>query len=219
MDFPDPTHLEPPTTGPMPSIGPVRRSALRRAARALGVVLACSALAASTPLGAEERHRRRGDAAARDLGLRASFGVLQVETTLRLDAVRPGELFAGPRARAIAEPSWRPDLGAGALRLDTHVVRTIPAVWRMRVEDPAEAAALSVRCEIATDSGRTGVLSHVQDPHSIIHVWVRPLASPSVTAGAGEALIEGGVVLEMDVRDVRTAGLHSGTLTVTVEHY
>jgi hypothetical protein len=200
-------------------IGPVRRFGASRGAPARGVasglVLLCALVG---PAGATERERRIRDT-GRDLGLRSSFNALQVETSLRLDAVRPGELLAGPSARAIAEPSWRPDLGAGAFRIDTHVVRTIPAVWRMRVEDPASAAALSVRCEIAAEGGTSGVLAHALDPRSIIHVWVRPLAAPSITAGAGEALIEGGVVLEMDVRDVRTAGLHSGTLTVTVEHY
>jgi len=154
------------------------------------------------------------------LDSRARVGVLQVEPSFDLDGVLPGELLARGGTAAIPEATWRPDLVPSAgFEFETQVVRSIPTVWSMRLDDLDSIAELDVRCDVTGADGQAGALTNTTDPASMIRVWVRPLA-PRVVAGAtADVIVEGGVVLDMDLRDVRTAGPHVGTLTVTVEHF
>jgi len=151
---------------------------------------------------------------------RSRVGSLQVQPSFDLDGVLPGELLTGGGTRAIPQAVWRPDtVSSAGFDFDTQVVRSIPTVWSMRLDDLDSVSELNVRCDVTGADGQAGALTNAADPSSVIRVWVRPL-TPRVLAGAAEdVLVEGGVLLDMDLRDVRTAGPHSGTLTVTVEHF
>lgn len=198
-------------------IGPFRDSTARSLRTVVPCWIALSALAGVAPA-------QVGGLGPRDVELRLDpaprVGVLRVEPSFDLDGVVPGELLAAGGARAIPAASWQPDLRAGAgFELDTHVVRSIPAVWSMRLPALDSLAELDVRCEIAGHDGQAGALTHPADSRSIIRVWVRSIAPQVVTGASGDVLVEGGVMLDMDLRDVRSAGPHTGTLTVTVEHF
>jgi hypothetical protein len=218
MVFPDSTpHLEAPSKGPAPhGAGPLGAFG----SRAL-VPLCLLALAMAAGEAAERGGR--GSLLEREFGARPDArepsGVLDVERSVHLEGVMPAELLAAGAARAIAAGAYAPEVAASAFELDAHVVRSVPAVWRMRLDDAQAVAELDVRCEIVAEGGQSNVLTNPDDPASVIHVWARPLA-PQVLSGAVEgALVEGGVLLDLDLRGVRTAGPHTGTLTVTVERY
>ena len=216
MVFPDSTpHLEARSTGPTPhGAGPLDSRG------ALLVPLLLLALAAG--IEAAERGGR-GDLLERELASRPDArepaGALELERHVHLESVLPSELMAAGGARAIAAGAYAPQAPSSAFELDSHVVRSLPAVWRMHLGDAQALGELDVRCEITADGGRPDVLTHADDPSSVIHVWARPLAPQLVPGAADGALVEGGVLLDLDLRGVRTAGPHTGTLTVTVERY
>ena len=216
MVFPDSTpHLEARSKGPAPQgTGPL-------GALALLALLPLCLLGPAAAVGAAERGGR-GSLLERELGSRPDArepsGALEIERSVHLERVLPAELMATGGARAIAAGAYTP-VAASAFELDSHVVRSVPAVWRMHLDDPQAVAELDVRCEVVAQGGQPNVLTSPDDPASVIHVWARALA-PQVLSAAGEgALVEGGVLLDLDLRSVRTAGPHTGTLTVTVERY
>jgi hypothetical protein len=147
------------------------------------------------------------------------FGVLQLSPVVEIDRVGPGELLeGGGRAEPIGR--WVPGGATPAmLDLDTRIVRRVPSLWRMRVATPEALQDVNVRYRLTAPDGTQGMLVNENDPTSIVRVRLESMPPVIGESGFEGLIVEGGVTLEMDFRDVRTAGSHSGVLTVTVEQF
>jgi hypothetical protein len=149
-----------------------------------------------------------------------SVGVLELAPRLEILRVRPGEILGGSTARAVEMGRWSRDgLSMASFEIDTHLVRTLPDVWRMRVADLDSIYATNVRYTLSALDGTANALTNLDNPTSVIHASITPLAPRPVDGTLDSVMLEGGLVLDLDLRDVRTAGVHAGTLTVTLENY
>jgi len=149
-----------------------------------------------------------------------AVGVLELAQQLEIGRVRPGEILAGGSAQAIAMGNWTRDgLSAAMFESEPRLVRTLPVVWRMRVRDIDSIDATNVRYELASPDGTANALTSVQNPASVIHASISPLAPRAVDGTLDYVTLEGGLILNLDLRDVHSAGVHVGTLTVTLESY
>jgi len=187
--------------------------------RALPLGLLSLVLLSAQAAGAErEPHGFHGLPEPSRLG--RDVGVIQVERSIRLDAVHPSELLLAAGDQAISMGTWRsggrvPDQRMGDLR----IVRNVPLVWRMRVPDEELVGALGVRYEITSPDGQANTLSAPDGSDSAIRMILRSMPPVVVTRDRDGALVEGGVTLYLDLEQVRSAGTYSGTLTVTIDHF
>jgi hypothetical protein len=142
--------------------------------------------------------------------------VVQVEPRLELPAVHVAELMTAGRS-AVALGGWtgRADaFGVEAPR--TRVVRRLPALWRLRLEPGQEPGRLGVQYEILTPDGRPDRLATPGRDDSEVRVALRPIPPLVVSVDDQGTVVEGGVVLELDLDAVRAAGRYGGTLQVTL---
>ena len=98
----------------------------------------------------------------------------------------------------------------------TQIVRRLPAVWRLRLPDGQFPDQLDVQYEITGPDGRSGRLVSDGGTQSEVRVQLRAIPPAIVSQGLDGAVVEGGLVLYMDLESVRAAGRYSGTLTVTL---
>jgi hypothetical protein len=147
------------------------------------------------------------------------FGVLEVARSIDVERVGASEVIGSPSG-ARSSGHYRPGgFATVGLDLDTRVMRTIPAVWRLRVARVDDLQRMNVRCELQTLDGRRNLLSHESDPGSFVQARIDPTPPRILETGDETTLIEGGVTLQMDLRNVRASGSHTGILTVTVEYF
>ena len=86
----------------------------------------------------------------------------------------------------------------------------------MRLAEGQELHRLDVQYEISSHDGRPDRLVSAENEESEVRVELRPIPPLVVPdAGAGP-LVEGGLVLYVDLESVRSAGRYTGTLTVTL---
>lgn len=195
-----------------------RPRVVRTPALLLCLILAGGFLAADC-FGQDEGRGRSRDLLS-DIRPGQSVGVLELAPHLEIGRVAPGEILGGGSSQAIAMGSWTRD-GAtpAAFEIETRLVRTMPAVWRMRVREFDSTYATSVRYELTSPDGRVNALTSIEDPSSVIQALVSPLPPLVVDGDIDYLTIEGGLLLNLDLQDVRSSGAHVGTLTVTVENY
>ena len=192
-----------------------------RVVHALALLLCLPLVTGAIPESRAEDARRGG---LRDLLPRFesgdTIGVLELAPRLEIGRVMPEEILAGGLGHAIAMGHWTDGgVSAAAFEIDTRLVRTLPVVWRMRVQDLELIQATNVRYQLAALDGTANALTSIDDPASVIHALVTPLAPRAVDGTLDYMTLEGGLVLDLDLRDVRTSGVHVGTLTVTLESY
>jgi hypothetical protein len=169
---------------------------------------------------AQEEDRRETRDLLADIRPGQTVGVLELAPHLEIGRVAPGEILAGGSGQAIAAGNWtRGGASAESFEIETRLVRTMPAVWRMRVRDFDSTHATSVRCELTSPDGRVNTLTSIDDPSSVIQALVSPLPPLVVDGDLDYLTIEGGLLLNLDLQSVRTSGAHVGTLTVTLENY
>jgi hypothetical protein len=89
----------------------------------------------------------------------------------------------------------------------------------MRVRDEHEAYELNVRYELTSPDGRTDRLGPADGSNSEVRTTVRPLPPTIVAVDDAGAVVEGGMVLYLELDSVRRAGSYSGMLTVTLDHF
>jgi hypothetical protein len=143
-------------------------------------------------------------------------GVLLLESRISLPRVTPAELLpAGRNAVSLGRWSGRAaDFDGDGVR--TRIVRRLPTVWRMRLAEGQEPHRLDVQYEISSLDGRPDRLVSADGGASEVRVELRPIP-PLVVPDAGEGtVVEGGLVLYVDLESVRSAGRYTGTLTVTL---
>ena len=104
-------------------------------------------------------------------------------------------------------------------RVETEIVRSVGSVWRMRLPDEPSLHTLDVRYEVVGNDGRHHVLTAENDIESTIGVRVQPVPPAVVRSDLESTIIEGGLILYLDLAGVRTAGRYSGTITVTLDHF
>lgn len=144
-------------------------------------------------------------------------GVLQLESRLSLPRVTLAELLPSER-NAVSLGRWS---GRG-LTVDsgssvrTQIVRRLPTVWRVRLAEGQDPYRLDVQYEISSLDGRPDRLGSAENGESEVRVELRPIP-PIVVPDAGDGpVVEGGLVLYVDLESVRSAGRYTGTLTVTL---
>lgn len=192
-----------------------RRSPFPGAAALLVAALLGSPVAADPPGGAAFR----ADAGA------LPGGGLAMEPRLTLAAIHPRELsesasvaFSGgaaPLSSAFA--GFDAPLPRREPELRTVVEREIPELWQLRISSEAVPELLDVRYDVVSARGRPDRLSH-REAESEIRVRVVPIRPRVVRRDGDGAIVEGGVVLELDVAAARVAGTYLGTITATVEN-
>ena len=203
----------------------MRRSLVRQRARLLAqfsVAVRCLTsiliLISAVTLAAPDReplHSR-----PQRLILDGRVGVIQIQPAIRLRNVELAEILAGARYQALSAGSWSRGASPAASRqVEPNIVRTIPAVWRMRVRDEHEAYELNVRNVLPSPAGRVDRLGRAAGSSSEIRTTVRSLPPTVVAVDDAGAVIEGGMVLYLELDSVRRAGSYSGTLTVTLDHF
>jgi hypothetical protein len=143
-------------------------------------------------------------------------GVLQVGPRISLLPVGPAELVPDGQ-RSVALGTWRGGFdsfeGAGAA---TSISRRVPTVWRMRLADAQDLGRVDVQYEVTDTKGRPGRLASAGATGSEVRVELRPIPPLVVSDDADGIVIEGGLVLHVDLESVRSAGRYEGTLTVTL---
>jgi hypothetical protein len=86
----------------------------------------------------------------------------------------------------------------------------------MRLTEGQEPHRLDVQYEISSHDGRPDRLVSADGEESEVRVELRPIP-PLVVPDAGDGtVVEGGLVLYVDLESVRSAGRYTGTLTVTL---
>jgi hypothetical protein len=184
----------------------------------IGSALSIAILVWAATLAASEREPLRSR--PQRLILDRRVGVIQIQPTIQLQNVQLVEILDGTRYQSIAAGSWSRGASPTATRqVEPHIVRTIPAVWRMRVRDEHEAYELNVRYELTSPDGRADRLGPADGSNSEVRTTVRPLPPTIVAVDDAGAVVEGGMVLYLELDSVRRAGSYSGMLTVTLDHF
>jgi len=147
-------------------------------------------------------------------------GVISIVPEVRLLPVAASEMFAGGGDRALDAGTWRPGaFEIDASRLESRIVREIPAIWSMRVRDEEELHSFDVHYRIVASDGSPDRMRLNDRSDSEIRATLEPLTPAVVLRDDDSVVIEGGAILVLDLQSVRTAGRYTGTLTVTVNHY
>ncbi len=135
--------------------------------------------------------------------------------------VSEGTLVVGSGSRSSSQSPFT------SARLATSVVRRLPDLWQLHLAPDARLRDLQVSYELVSSQGQQDRLSHSQRPDLEVHTRVWPLAPTILQRDAERRLdsdmptqagtiVQGGVVLEMEVESVQAAGTYQGTLTVTL---
>jgi hypothetical protein len=143
-------------------------------------------------------------------------GELRIESRISLEGVSLRELLpAGRRANSLGK--WNGGFASfDHAEIRTQIVRRLPTVWRLRLAEDQDLYRLDVQYEIGTRDGRPGRLASTDMEGSEVKVELRPIP-PLVVSDTGDGqVVEGGVVLHLDLESVRSAGQYTGTLTITL---
>ncbi len=158
--------------------------------------------------------------------LRGEPGQIVVEPRITLEAIRHPELVGG---LTTTTSTTRPAVVIGDRGLlvepagllfslpSRRIVREVPAVWRMELPAGVDPRDLVVSYELVASSGRRDRLSQPGEPDSELGIRLRSTGPIEVESAGDEVVVEGGVVLELDLTAARFAGDHSGTLVVRVD--
>jgi hypothetical protein len=135
---------------------------------------------------------------------------------LRVEPVRSRELLGGRSLHPIVfhGEAMPQDVG-----LVTSFQRELPHLWELHVPLTKTAPSVQVVYELIGDDGRRDLLTHRRDGDSQIFVEVEPLPQRVLAGPPGEMVLEGGVVLHLDVQKARFSGEYGGTLVISVNRF
>jgi hypothetical protein len=202
--------------GPTPrGAGPFRVLVAGFVLLALLLLAQGSATAEPVP---EPRDRSAPPTFLADFDLRV--GAVRVARTVELEAIQATELLADHAYLALSSGTYTPGgFGAGAPGFEARIVRTIPALWWMRLRDESDLDTLDVRLNLSANDGGRDRLAHDRDEDSQIRVELRPLDPVVAIDDDDSVVVEGGALLILDLTGVRSAGTYNGTLTITVDRF
>lgn len=157
--------------------------------------------------------------------LRGEPGEVVVEPRIDLAPIRHPELAGGlTTTAATSRPAVA--LGDRGLRVEPtgllfslpsrRVIREVAALWRMELPAGVDPRDLEITYELVARSGRRDRLSQPGEADSEIGIRMRRTGPIEIDGPGGRAMVEGGVVLELDLTATRFAGNYAGTLEVTV---
>jgi hypothetical protein len=95
----------------------------------------------------------------------------------------------------------------------------MPAVWRLETGPDVDPSTMDVRYHLLSAAGGGSCISHERDARSALCVTVLPLRPRVISRDERRTLIEGGVRLEIDLREATRAGRYSGTLAYSISVY
>lgn len=182
-----------------------RRPAYQPAAAAAFLVVACCVV---PPAAAAAEAPRRGSARL----------VPAAPGTVHLPPVHSFEIARGASEQAVAIPGRAPGPPAGP-DLSWVVQRQLPRLWSTTLSDRENLADLRVSIEVVSPDGRRGAISHEDSGTVAARVAATPTVAREALATGGTRIVEGGGVLEFDLREVRRAGRYRGTLVITIERF
>jgi hypothetical protein len=131
-----------------------------------------------------------------------------------VEPIRAAELVGRRAAEPVVFDGFRiPGLPGGTLTR-----RQLPRLWQVRIPAAAQqaGAAYDIRYEVRGANGQPDRFSLVDYPQETIPVQVESLGTVYGRHPSGDTLIEGGVLLHLDLEGVRWAGDYRGTLIITV---
>ncbi len=183
---------------------PRRRPALVPAAAAAFLVVASTVVVSG--------------ARAADPPRRGSVRHQPVASTISLPPIHSFEIAHGASEQAVAIPGRGapPPLGPD---LAWVVRREIPRLWSTTMGDREDLADLRVSIEVVSADGRPGAVSHEDSGAVTARAAATPTVGREALATGGTRIVEGGGVLEFDLREVRRAGRYRGTLVITIERF
>jgi len=180
------------------------------------VMLLVSIVVAAGPRGSLASFNR----ARQTFGQGRSCGIFTIKPRLRLDPVTVKELTGCDSKQALSGGDFRfGDGGFHLLDLRSMVTRSVPGLWRLRMPPDARLYALDVSYELVGANGRSSRLCNLDKSESEIKVIIDEIPPRVVGREAHSTLIEGGMVMHLQLEAVRSAGTYSGTLTVVVNHF
>ncbi len=182
----------------------------------VAVMIFVSAMALAGPRGSLSPFNR----ARQGFRQGAIAGVFSIKPRVLLDPITAMELTGagGQMALSGGELSF----GGGKfneLELRRSVKRGVPGLWRLRMPPQAGLYALDVSYELVDLFGRPSRLGSMEKGDSEIKVTIDEIPPRIVSRDAHSNVIEGGMVLHLQLESARTAGKYSGTLTVVVNHF
>lgn len=153
-----------------------------------------------------------------ELSERPAAGVMVIEPRIRLEPVSVRELL--PASQAIVAGQWSGQSSnlTASLGLPP-LVRRVPTMWRMRLSENQATQPFDVQYSIEGLDGTPGRLTSESSVDSSIGVQLRPIPALTTREADDAESAQGGVVLYLDLEDVRSAGRYRGTLTVTVHQF
>jgi len=146
--------------------------------------------------------------------------LMATNSAFELQQVEPSELIGTGGRTAISSGMGR--VGGNLLdmpRIRTRIVRSLPGVWRLRVDERADVRLPHVRYSLVSPSGQVGRLGLLEDSRFDLPARLLPQQSTVIARTDSGKILEGGVDLVIDLDRLETAGTYSGTLTVTVEWF
>lgn len=149
-----------------------------------------------------------------------SCGIFTIKPRLLLEPVTAMELTGCDKQQALSRGGFR--FGSGgfhSLNLRSMVTRSVPGLWRLRMPPDIRLYALDVSYELVGANGRSSRLCNLEKSESEIKVIIDEIPPRVVGREAHSTVIEGGMVMHLQLGAVRSAGTYSGTLTVVVNHF
>ncbi len=99
----------------------------------------------------------------------------------------------------------------------TLIRRELPLLWQTRIDQ--NGLLPQVNYTVYSLDGEIGKLSHSQDSNSKISVRVNPLRVTRKQTFSDQQLVQGGVSLWLDIKDVYLSGRYSGTVLVELTNF
>jgi hypothetical protein len=96
------------------------------------------------------------------------------------------------------------------------ITRTVPAFWQIRLPADINPYSLDINYEVVACNNERDSISNSDDSDSQINVTVED-TTLQITREKTTILVEGGVILRLSLKKVRTAGSYCGTLIVTID--
>jgi hypothetical protein len=147
-------------------------------------------------------------------------GIFSLKPRVLLEPVTAMELTGCNNRQALPGGDFR--IGAAAFHsmdLRSTVMRSVPELWRLRIPQDARLYALDVSYELVGANGRSSRLCSLNKSGSEIKVIIDEIPPRVVGRDAHSTVIEGGMVMHLQLELARSAGTYSGTLTVVVNHF
>ena len=139
---------------------------------------------------------------------------MDLETHTELERISTSELMGnGNFARYAISVRDPLDFQTG---FTTKLTRRLPNLWKMTLPSDFDMRSLQVEYALVSATGKWDTLSAVEDTRSEIKAQLFP-TPPQVTQSTREfKVIEGGLILSLEVSEAYLSGSYQGTLNVSI---